>query len=227
MLTLANALPEETFTPDSTSILQPDCNLWLWQRTIKQNLSAYFDEIVRHHMLDLTLRLINPEQPMPILQDGLHEAGLCPNPRLALWVKDLAMLVRLFGRLQPNAVVIFRLETITTPGCRVFHVDNVGLRLLCTYWGPGTQWLDNANVNRDQLNLQGHTIEAANRAIMIDPKRIATLKPGWVAVSKGDAYPGNRGHGWVHRVYPQSANAPARLRLRLDYQRPMLSIPRY
>ena len=44
-----------------------------------------------------------------------------------------------------------QLEIVTTDMCRLFHADYYRQRLLCTYLGPGTEWLDHSNVNRHAL----------------------------------------------------------------------------
>lgn len=44
--------------------------------------------------------------------------------------------------------------------CRAFHVDYNDLRLVCTYWGPGTQWQEAGQLFQaqagDGLLLRGH-----------------------------------------------------------------------
>ena len=34
-----------------------------------------------------------------------------------------------------------RLVSTSAPMCPRFHTDHVGVRLICTYVGPGTEWL--------------------------------------------------------------------------------------
>jgi hypothetical protein len=42
-----------------------------------------------------------------------------------------------------------RLEHVIDDPCRKFHVGSVGLRLLCTYAGPGTEWIEpGGNIRR-------------------------------------------------------------------------------
>ena len=55
---------------------------------------------------------------------------------------DIAALAHIFATVAGTRTVRLRLEHINDDACRLFHVDAVRLRLLCTYAGPGTQWQD-------------------------------------------------------------------------------------
>ncbi len=55
---------------------------------------------------------------------------------------DIGMLASLFAEVTGEADVRLRLEHVDDDACRCHHVDAVRLRLLCTYAGPGTEWLD-------------------------------------------------------------------------------------
>ena len=57
---------------------------------------------------------------------------------------DIAMLGRRFAAVTGDRTMRFRLEHVADDACRQYHVDSVGLRLLCTYAGPGTEWIDPA-----------------------------------------------------------------------------------
>jgi hypothetical protein len=72
--------------------------------------------------------------------------------------------------------------------CRAFHVDYNDLRLLCTYWGPGTQWQQAEQI------LQAHT--------------------GDIVLLRGHRHP--LGGGVLHRSPPISHTGQNRLLLRLD-----------
>lgn len=57
------------------------------------------------------------------------------------FVADLAALVSHFATLAQTRTVRMRLDAITGDACRRWHRDCVPLRLICTYLGPGTQWV--------------------------------------------------------------------------------------
>lgn len=55
---------------------------------------------------------------------------------------DIAALARVFTEVAGAPGVRLRLEHVADDACRLFHVDAVRLRLLCTYAGAGTEWCD-------------------------------------------------------------------------------------
>lgn len=77
--------------------------------------------------------------------------------------------------------------------CPRFHVDHVPARLICTYAGPGSEWL------------------TAPDAVQVEQ-----LSTGYVAVLKGERWLGNEGHGLVHRS-PAVPAGQRRLMLTLDW----------
>jgi len=104
--------------------------------------------------------------------------------------------------------------------CRKFHADYIGVRLLCTYSGPGTEWVDDAYVNRRTALDPDSSLADANRALVPDPTRVRSLGEGDVALLKGHAYPGNEGRGVVHRSAPVEARGLRRIVLKIDARRP-------
>ncbi|MGQ9371686.1 DUF1826 domain-containing protein [Azospirillum sp. ST 5-10] len=108
--------------------------------------------------------------------------------------------------------VTLRLEAVEDDGCAYFHADRVGIRLLCTYRGAGIQWLPDGAVNRGALD------SGNNAAVLADPGRVRSVAPGHVALLKGEAWPGNRGRGLVHRSPPAERKNPPRLLLALDHE---------
>jgi len=56
--------------------------------------------------------------------------------------QDIRFLARRFANIAGIADVRIRLQLVKDDACRKFHVDAVGLRMLCTYAGPGTEWVD-------------------------------------------------------------------------------------
>ena len=61
---------------------------------------------------------------------------------------DIQALAGLFADLCQASAVRVRLEASDTVTCPRLHVDAVGLRLLCTYAGPGTEWQDGTGTIR-------------------------------------------------------------------------------
>jgi hypothetical protein len=106
---------------------------------------------------------------------------LCRDLTLFHWplYADFRRLAGRFSALTASPVVRMRLEHVIDDSCRKFHVDAVGLRLLCTYAGPGPEWIDPGGKIR----------------------RMTTME---VAVFKGSAFPG-AGQPVLHRSPPLSS----------------------
>src|SRR5690606_9784866 len=94
-----------------------------------------------------------------------------------------------------------------------FHVDYHALRLVCTYAGPGTEWVARDDVDRRKLAARHLELEAAHRAAGIRPTDVRRLAPGDVLLMKGKGWPG--AHGPVHRSPPVEAAGQRRLVLTL------------
>jgi Protein of unknown function (DUF1826) len=91
---------------------------------------------------------------------------------------DFRRLAARFATVAASPVVRMRPEHVIDDSCRKFHVDAVGLRLLCTYAGPGTERIDPGGKLR----------------------HMATME---VAIFKGSAYTG-AGPRVLHRSPPLS-----------------------
>lgn len=183
-------------------------NLCLWQRAVNQAIGDELSPLQADQLPDVRCRT-SPTSFDGDISTLLQQQGLDPSG-FKHWRTDLRQLADLFFEITRGRDVTVRLETTATDGCQRYHVDQTHLRLLCTYRGPGTEWLPDAQVDRAaQAN------GAPNSGIVRfgEPSRI---KPFWVGVLKGDAYPDNAGRGLVHRSPPISGSGQTRVLFCLD-----------
>jgi hypothetical protein len=89
--------------------------------------------------------------------------------------------------------------------CPGWHVDHVSIRLVCTYLGPGTQWLDDQDVDRDGLQSARTRQSTYVQAI-----------PGEIVLLKGDSWQENEAFGAVHRSPELDPSASLRTLVTLD-----------
>jgi hypothetical protein len=189
-------------TPDAfTAIHAPETTLALWVRPPQRRIRLEAARLAARAPLTITAE----EKPDRI---GAELTAALPSSAPAL-VADAAMLARRFAAAASANRVHLRLEALASIGCPLFHADQVGLRLLVTYVGKGTEWVPEHAVDRSALG------SGDNRAIVPDPRFIRRVAPFTVALFKGEAYPGNRGKGVVHRSPPADSRRP-RLLLCLD-----------
>ncbi|MBM3429762.1 MAG: DUF1826 domain-containing protein [Bacteroidetes bacterium] len=103
------------------------------------------------------------------------------------------------------------LAAVNTNMCRKFHTPINDLRMLCTYSGPGTLWLEDDNVNRKALDTCGD-----NECIVLDETKIHQTKTGSVVILKGAIYPIEGTKAIVHRSPTIEEIGERRLLLRID-----------
>jgi hypothetical protein len=191
------------------SIVATDVNLAIWRRTLPDKLAASIAAHRDHPIggevwLDACDKEAVTEGKFATLLRDIKSAD---RP---VWRADIDTLIALFAQVSGAHVVRATLETVTGPGCRKFHVDHIGLRLLCTYDGAGTQWAADDAVRRAMLAI------GDNQDVIIDGAMVNALRTGDVGLFKGDAWPGNAGRGIVHRSPPVHGASRRRVLLCLD-----------
>ena len=97
------------------------------------------------------------------------------------------------------ARIELRLEVVRTDSCRKFHADYVSARLITTYVGAGTDWLDDA--------------EAAHLAASGEPRRINRMAAFDVGLFKGKLATERPA---IHRSPPIAGTGAKRLLLVLN-----------
>jgi hypothetical protein len=121
---------------------------------------------------------------------------------LAEWlVYDVGFLARLFADLIGADLVAIRLDVVRDDSCRYFHADNVSFRLVTTYRGPGTQWVDSAY--------------GSERSDVL-PEAIRQMERGWIAVMRGAKAATPNAPPLLHRSPPIGKSGTTRLFLAID-----------
>lgn len=168
---MATLLDNSARSADNPAILaairDPECNLAIWQR----RAFADFSPLTGGTPNDLRFTS-DPDGLPATLADALAANGFAGDAALhRALVEDAAVLARLFCDAMGLATVELRLEVVRTDSCRKFHADYVTARLITTYVGEGTQWLDEADA--DRVATGG------------EPQRIHRLAPFDVGLFKG------------------------------------------
>jgi len=120
------------------AIRDSDCNLAIWERAPGPD----FAPLTQGNPQDLRFEASLADLPAS-LRAGLKENGFGGGADLhAALVADAALLAGLFCRALDLARFELRLEVVRTDSCRKFHADYVRARLITTYVGEGTDWLE-------------------------------------------------------------------------------------
>ncbi len=189
-------------------ILDSGVNLCLWRRPVKAAIAQELSSLQAADLPDVRCTT-SPNSFDDDVSKLLQRQHLDP---LAFqhWRNDMRQLANLYFTVSGNRDVTLRLVTTQDDDCRRFHVDRTHLRLLCTYQGPGTEWLTNDQADRSVQN------SGASNADIIrfgEPCRFETF---WAGILKGDVYPGNAGYGLIHRSPPIAGSGKSRVLFCLD-----------
>lgn len=176
---------------DLGTVLNSNINLSVWRRFPEPSVSSEIDVLDAHDLPDVRCRATAAGFDDDLCE-LLQSSGLDPA-HFTAWRADLKQLAGLYFPLTGGRKVTLRLETINNDGCRRFHTDRTNLRMLCTYRGPGTEWLMDEQVDRN-----AEAAGAPNDEILRygEPSQLDTF---WVGILKGTAFPGNSAGGLVHR----------------------------
>jgi hypothetical protein len=123
---------------------------------------------------------------------------------------ELAPALAALASIAPGRKLRLSLCKTTAQACPLFHTDRVPVRLLCTLRGPGTEWLDDAQVNRKALG------RGDNRKIAGPEATVYAAQPFQIVLLKGDAGFGTNSPGIVHRSPAVPASLDGRWYLRVD-----------
>ncbi len=165
----------------------------------RRGADAAVQSLVRDHLLERdweqTLR-IDTRGP-----ETFAVAPWCAADTRALH-SELVFLVEVYGDLFGANRIGLRLSCGIEPPCPRFHVDRVGVRMVCTYLGRGTEWLDQSSAKRRHLGhaAQGQSDELSG--LIQGPVRGA--KAFDLVLLKGEAWPENEQRGAVHRSPPST-----------------------
>lgn len=190
--TLAPSCAHTGTTPfDLTEIFRDEIQLALWQRPLPAAIGPWLAE--HGPTLGRGLRQTLHPGTLPDL------SAFPPGPGRDALAQDLGLLADMLIELLGADQVGLRLEVIHQAMCPRFHVDRVGLRMLCTYQGPGTEWVEDAQVDRRFLGA-GHGGRPNHLSGLLHPEhQIQTIPPGTIALLKGSLWQGQTGGGIVHR----------------------------
>lgn len=158
-----------------------------------------------------TAQVVRPDAASP----GLALAAWRHAPWIGALEEDLTTLVELFSILADTERVGVRVGLTDRRMCPRFHVDRVTLRLVTTLAGPGTEFLDDLDVDRRYLG-RGAACRPDDGSGLLRPGAVVhRARSRDVVLLKGEIWPDNEGRGAVHRS-PAHAAGEWRLVVTLD-----------
>lgn len=171
------------------AILDPAVNLAIWERPSMLPVGS----------LD-GFGTIQMTTPVGRAHAALTDAFAQQPP--AAWhadiTADIAALAESFAAIMSLSHVVIRLERVIGDACKRWHADYVSVRMICTYRGSGTQWIE-------------RSVESADAPAVETPRSLAE---GAVGLFKGRILAGEQ--AIVHRSPPIAGTGEERLLLVID-----------
>jgi len=183
------------------AINEPDMALVIWRRALPSCLQAWLDRLDASCLPHLRV-LVRPGDLRRAVEPQLDEIGMPPGDMRDLLVGDVDDLVSAFAGIARSDLVDVRLERVSHDSCWKFHRDFVEARLLTTYRGPGTEWVQPIHAER------------AMRAQKRFKGPLEHVRGNDVALFKGNC--AGPGSGIVHRSPPIAGTGCTRLLLALN-----------
>lgn len=166
------------------AIKQQDIDLVIWQRTLNSYLNTFLDQLEPSQLPDMRV-LIRPDDLFIAAEPYLFKCGWSNGDVKECLLKDIHHLILTFASITKSYLVDVRLEIISDDACWKFHRDAVKTRLLTTYRGSTTEWVQ-----------PEHAAQALREQKLYNGP-LDTLQINDVAIFRGGSAQSNR--GIVHR----------------------------
>lgn len=173
----------------------------IWQRRLSADLQAWLELLDVACLPDLRI-LVRPSDLKSALGELLNECSMPDDEMRLTFVEDIDKLVSLFAEITRKEYVDVRLQSIDNDACWKFHRDTVKMRLLTTYVGPSTEWVNQRDAEEALFNQKDYQ------------GLIERFHQHEVGIFKGSEY--DDGNGIVHRSPPIAGKDCNRLLLCLN-----------
>lgn len=189
-----------------TRIFEPEIQLAQWRRAPDSEISGWLE--AHADRLGGGLRqTLSPGRPPDL-------GGLPAGAGRDALAEDLMLLAEMLSELLDAPTIGLRLEVVQQAMCPRLHVDRVGVRMLCTYRGPGTEWVEDHLIDRRFLGAGSGGLSDETSGLLHPDHDIESIPPFTVALLKGSLWQGNAGRGIVHRS--PAVKRPPRVLVALD-----------
>lgn len=183
------------------AINKPYMELVIWRRALPLCLRTWLERMDASLLPDIRV-LVQPGDLRHAIKPLLDECGMPTGDMRDLLIRDIDELVSAFAGITRSDLVDVRLERVSHDACWKLHRDCVEARLLTTYRGPATEWVQPIHAERalrEQKQFKGP---------------IEHLRNHDVAIFKGSC--AGPASGVVHRSPPIAGTGRTRLLLCLN-----------
>lgn len=193
-------------------IYRENVNIAIWQRELSDELGDAVTDFAARNRTFAASMTVSPDSVLTSVSEAIGSNDQCPLNQ------SIAELVEMFCDLLGVERTGLRFGVLDSAMCPRFHVDRVPCRLVTTYLGAGTEWLQHEAVDRSKLGPVSAGKSDHETGLFRTPRDIQQLSSGSVALLKGELWEGNEDAGLVHRS-PTVEAGHVRLLLSLDVSR--------
>ncbi|MCY6379939.1 DUF1826 domain-containing protein [Hoeflea prorocentri] len=176
-------------------ITAPGVGAAIWQRNPHTSFQTWIDALAVEQLPNLRVTV-----PVELAEEAVRTACKIaktpPGPEQKMLAGDVGALALIYGDVMKTDYVQIRLDVSDGAMCPKFHLDNVPARLLCTYRGPGTEYVP--EIHRQE------------------PERIRTMNTGSVGLFRGATWASGERSSLLHRSPGAQAASGPRLLLVID-----------
>jgi len=208
---LSRCSVENTMPNVLSDIYREDTNIVIWQRNLSNKLTAAVSEFLQTNATKAAVLAVTPQNTHDVLKNSFGG-----SEALTTISDDIALLVDMFCCLFDLKQAGLRLTILDRAMCPRFHFDRIPCRLVTTYQGIATQWLNHADIDRSKLGAGNQGKSDEQSGLFNNLEDINHLSEGDVALLKGENWDETQGAGLVHRSPPVLAGE-RRLLLTLDF----------
>ena len=190
-------------------VFEENVNLAIWERPLPASLEEAAKAVVTSNPTLKSAMTVSADDALAGARTALRASDNCGLSA------DIAELVEMFCYLLGVDRAGLRLVALSSPMCPKFHVDRVPCRLVTTYCGAGTEWVEHDRVDRSKFAANGGGKSGLRSGLLKSPDDVRQLGCGHVALLKGELWEGNENAGVVHRS-PAVRPGETRLLVTLD-----------
>jgi len=188
-------------------IFEPGVQLAFCRRQPDARIAAY---------LEAAISAMHAGRSLIVQAGGAVQLDLPDRPGRDALVRDIEWITGLYTDLLGCPAAAMRIEVLNKPMCPRFHVDRTGIRLTCTWRGPGTEFLDDAWANRERLGAGSGGRPDEESGLLRAGAAVARVPTFAIALLKGSLWQGNDGRGLIHRSPTIPAADAPRVMMSLD-----------
>ncbi|MEI7797027.1 MAG: DUF1826 domain-containing protein, partial [Methylococcaceae bacterium] len=173
---------------DLTEIYKPDVNICVVKRAVSDELETFIEHLLSESRALNVIENIHVKtfDAQKFLPSQFYHVEGC-----AEFCADILHLIDVFSHLFELENVGLRFGMLDKAMCPKFHVDHVPCRLVCTYGGIGTEFLQDTLVNRAKLGSgSGGLSDDVSGLIKGDMDAISTMPAYGIGLLKGSKWEG-------------------------------------